>query len=117
MDETSKARVFREGMEFANAFLALLREVASGAPGALHRDPLIAAVEFSSLYAGAEITSGICAAEDVGLSVQQGVACFVMLSATVDAEIQRRGGFVQRLKTKFPPRKGTRAYSHLAMFN
>jgi Sel1 repeat-containing protein len=42
----------REGIEFVGAFQRLLREVAASAPGALHRDPVIASTEFSSLATG-----------------------------------------------------------------
>src|SRR5262249_61343646 len=84
--------MLREGTEFGGAFQKLLREVAANALGALHRDPLIAHTEFSSLYSPAEIVSGISAAEDAGLSVEQGVICFVMLSAAIEAELQKHGG-------------------------
>jgi hypothetical protein len=94
-----------------------LREVAASAPGALHRDPVIASTEFSSLYSQAEIVSGISAAEDAGLSVEQGVICFVMLSAALEAELQKRRGLLQRLKTKLTPRQGARAHTHAVMFN
>jgi hypothetical protein len=63
--------MLQEGTEFAGAFQKLLREVAANAFGVLHRDPLIADTEFSSLYSSAEIVSGISAAEGAGLSVEQ----------------------------------------------
>jgi TPR repeat protein len=110
-------KMLREGTEFAGAFQKLLREVATNAPGALHSDPLIASTEFSSLYSPAEIVSGISAAEDAGLSVEQGVICFVMLSAAIEAELQKHGGILQRLKTKLTPRQGARAHTHTVMFN
>jgi len=104
-------------VEFAAAFQNLLRDVTANAPGALHRDPLIASMEFSSLYSPAEIISGVSAAEDAGLSVEQGVICFVMLSAAIEAELQKSGGLLQRLKAKLTPRQGARARTHSAMFN
>jgi TPR repeat protein len=107
----------REGTEFAGAFQKLLQEVAENALGAPHRDPLIASTEFSSLYSLAEIVSGISAAEDAGLSVEQGVICFVMLSAAIEAELQKHGGILHRLKTKLTPRQRTRAHTHSVMFN
>ena len=110
-------KMLREGTEFGGAFQKLLREVAANAPGALHRDPLIARTEFSSLYSPAEIVSGISAAEDAGLSVEQGVICFVMLSAAIEAELQKHGGILQRLKTKLTPRQGARAHTHSVLFN
>jgi Sel1 repeat len=112
-----KPLTLREGIEFAGAFQKLLREVAASAPGALHRDPVIASTEFSSLYSPAEIVSGISAAEDAGLSVEQGVICFVMLSAAIEAELQKHGGLLQRLKTKLTARQGARAHTHSMMFN
>jgi len=110
-------KMLREGTEFAGAFQKLLREVATKAPGALHSDPLIASTEFSSLYSPAEIVSGISAAEDAGLSVEQGVICFVMLSAAIEAELQKHGGILQRLKTKLTPRQGALAHTRSVMFN
>src|SRR5262249_33839461 len=92
-----------EGIEFAGAFQKLLREVAASAPGALHRDPLGAGTELSSLYSQAEMVSGISAAEDAGLSVEQGVICFVMLSAAIEAALQKQAGLLQRLKMKLTP--------------
>ena len=115
--EEEKPLELRGDIEFAGAFQKLLREVAANAPGALHRDPVIASTEFSSLYSPAEIVSGISAAEDTGLSVEQGVICFVMLSAAIEAELQKRGGLLQRLKTKLTPRQGARAHTHSVMFN
>jgi len=110
-------KMLREGTEFGGAFQKLLREVAANALGALHRDPLIAHTEFSSLYSPAEIVSGISAAEDAGLSVEQGVICFVMLSAAIEAELQKHGGILQRLKAKLTPRQGARARTHSVVFN
>jgi TPR repeat protein len=95
-------KMLREGAEFAGAFQKLLREVAANAPGA----------EFSSLYSPAEIVSGISVAQDAGLSVEQGVICFVMLSAAIEAELQKHSGILQRLKTKLTPREGARAHTH-----
>jgi TPR repeat protein len=109
--------VLRDSIAFARAFQKLLREVAANAPGALHRDPLIASAQFSSLYSPAEIVSGISAAEAAGLSVEQGVICFVMLSAATEAELQKRSGLLERLKTKLTPRQGARANTHSVMFN
>jgi hypothetical protein len=109
--------VLRDSIAFARAFQKLLREVAANAPGALHRDPLIASTQFSLLYSPAEIVSAISAAEAAGLSVEQGVICFVMLSAAIEAELQKRGGILQRLKTKLTPRQGARANTHSVMFN
>ena len=106
-----------KGGEFAGAFRKLLRDVAANAPGALQRDSLMAGMEFSSLYSPTEIVSGICAAEDAGLSVEQGVICLVMLVAAIDAELQECAGLLQRLGAKSPPRQGTRAHTHLAMSN
>jgi TPR repeat protein len=114
--EEEKSLELRGDIEFAGAFEKLLREVAANAPGALHRDPVIASTEFSSLYSPAEIVSGISAAEDAGLSVEQGVICFVMLSAAVEAELQKRGGFLYRLRTKLTPRQAARAHTHSIMF-
>src|SRR5215468_364194 len=105
------------GIEFAGAFQKLLREVAASAPGALHRDPVSASTEFSSLYSQAEIVSGISAAEDAGLSVEQGVICFVMLSAAIEAALQKHGGLLQQLKNKLTPGQGARARTHSVMFN
>ena len=105
------------GIEFAGAFQKLLREVAASAPGALHRDPVSASTEFSSLYSQAEIVSGISAAEDAGLSVEQGVICFVMLSAAIEAALQKQAGLLQRLKMKLTPGQGARARTHSVMFN
>ena len=112
-----ESKMLRKGIQFAGSFRQLLREVAANAPGALHRDPLIASTEFSSLYSPAEIVSGISAAEDAGLSVEQGVICFVMLAAAIEAELQKRGGLLQRLKTKLRPRQGARTHAHSVMFN
>jgi Sel1 repeat len=112
----SDSKILREGAEFAGAFQKLLREVAN-APGALHSDPLIADTEFSSLYSPAEIASAISAAEDAGLSVEQGVVCFVMLSAAIEAELQKHGGILQRLNTKLTPRQRARAHTHSVVFN
>jgi TPR repeat protein len=109
--------VLRDSIEFAEAFQKLLQEVAANAPGAQHRDPLIASAQFSSLYSPAEIVSAISAAEAAGLSVEQGVICFVMLSAAIEAELQKRSGLLQRLKTKLTPRQGARANAHSVMFN
>jgi hypothetical protein len=109
--------MLRDGIEFAGKFQKLLREIAENAPGTVHRDPFIASTEFSSLYLPAEIVSGISAAEDVGLSVEQGVICFVMLSAAIEAELRKRAGLLQRLKTKLTPRQGARAHAHSVMFN
>src|SRR5215813_7248854 len=106
----------REDIEFARAFQKLLREVAANAPGALNRDPVIASTEFSSLYSPTEIVSGISAAEDAGLSVEKGVICFVMLYAAMEAELQKRGGLLHRLRTKLTPRQGARAHTHSIMF-
>src|SRR5262249_30954338 len=115
--EEEKPLKLGEGVEFAGAFQKLLREVAASAPGALHRDPLIASTELSWLYSQAEIVSGISAAEDAGLSVEQGVICFVMLSAAIEAALQKHGGLLQGLKTKLTPRQGARAHTHSVMFN
>jgi TPR repeat protein len=115
--EEEKPLKLGEGIEFAGAFQKLLREVAATAPGALDRDPVIANTEFSSLYSQAEIVSGISAAEDAGLSVEQGVICFVMLSAAMEAELQKRRGLLQRLKTRLTPRQEARAHTHSVMFN
>jgi TPR repeat protein len=114
--EEEKPLELRGDIEFAGAFQKLLREVAENATGALRRGPLIAITEFSSLYSPAEIVSGISAAEGTGLSVEQGVICFVMLFAAIEAELQKRGGLLQRLKTKLTPRQGARAHTHSAMF-
>jgi len=114
--EEEKPLELREDIEFARAFQKLLREVAANAPGALNRDPVIASTEFSSLYSPAEIVSGISAAEDAGLSVEQGVICFVMLYAAMEAELQKRGGLFHRLRTKLTPRQGARAHTHSIMF-
>ena len=114
--EEEKPLELREDIEFARAFQKLLREVAANAPGALNRDPVIASTEFSSLYSPAEIVSGISAAEDAGLSVEQGVICFVMLYAAMEAELQKRGGLLHRLRTKLTPRQGARAHTHSIMF-
>jgi hypothetical protein len=78
-----------KGGEFAGAFRKLLRDVAANAPGALQRDSLMAGMEFSSLYSPTEIVSGICAAEDAGLSVEQGVICLVMLVAAIVSVCRR----------------------------
>ena len=115
--EEEKPLDLRERIEFAGAFQKLLREVAANAPGALQRDPLIASTEFSSLYSPVEVLSGISAAEEAGLSVEQGVICFVMLSAAIEAELQKRCGVLQRLKTKLRPRQRARAHTHSVMFN
>src|SRR5215813_10571827 len=64
--EGEKPIELRGNVEFAAAFQKLLREVAANASGAA------AIAEFSSLYSPAEIVSGISAAEDTGLSVEQG---------------------------------------------
>jgi TPR repeat protein len=112
-----ESHVLRDSIAFVEAFQKLLQEVAANAPKALHRDPLIASTQFSSLYSPAEIVSGISAAEDAGLSVEQGVICFVMLSAAIEAELQKRSGLLQRLKTKLTPRQGARANAHSVMFN
>src|SRR5262245_18819655 len=114
--EEEKPSELREDIEFARAFQKLLREVAANAPGALNRDPVIASTEFSSLYSPAEIVSGISAAEDASLSVEQGVICFVMLYAAMEAELQKRGGLLHRLRTKLTPRQGARAHTHSIMF-
>jgi hypothetical protein len=114
--EEEKPLELRGDIEFAGAFQKLLREVAANAIGALRRGPLIAITEFSSLYSPAEIVSGISAAENTGLSVEQGVICFVMLSAAIEAELHKRGGLLQRLKTKLTPRQGARAHTHSVMF-
>jgi TPR repeat protein len=111
------SNMLQEGTEFAGAFQKLLREVAANAPGALQSDPLIADTEFSSLYSPAEIVSGISAAEGAGLSVEQGVVCFVMLSAAIEAELQKQGGILQRLNTKLTSRQRARAQTHSAVFN
>jgi TPR repeat protein len=111
------SKMLREGTEFAGAFQKLLREVAASAPRALHCDPLIASTEFSSLYSPAEIASAISAAEGAGLSVEQGVICFVMLFSALEAELQKRGGILQRLKTILTPSQGARANTHSVMFN
>jgi len=114
--EEEKPLELREDIEFARAFQKLLREVAANAPGALNRDPVIASTEFSSLYSPAEIVSGISAAEDAGLSVEQGVICFVMLYAAMEAELQKRGGLLHQLRTKLTPRQGARTHTHSIMF-
>ena len=114
--EQEKSLGLRGDIEFAGAFQKLLREVAANAPGALNRDPVIASTEFSSLYSLAEIVSGISAAEDAGLSVEQGVICFVMLYAAMEAELRKRGGLLHRLRTKLTPRQGARAHTHSIMF-
>jgi uncharacterized protein len=114
--EEEKSLELRGDIEFAGAFQKLLREVAANAPGALNRDPVIASTEFSSLYSLAEIVSGISAAEDAGLSVEQGVICFVMLYAAMEAELQKRGGLLHRLRTKLTPKQGARAHTHSIMF-
>jgi hypothetical protein len=111
------SKMLREGSEFAGAFKKLLQEVAANAPGALHHDPLIASTEFSSLYSPAEIVSAISAAEHAGLSVEQGVICFVMLSAAIEAELQKHGGILQRLKTKLTWRQEARAHAHSVVFD
>jgi TPR repeat protein len=67
--EEDKPLELRGNVEFAAAFQKLLREVAVNAAGT------VADAEFSSLYSPAEIVSGISAAEDTGLSVEQGVIC------------------------------------------
>ena len=82
----------------------------------LNRDSVIASTEFSSLYSPAEIGSGISAAEDARLSVEQGVICFVMLYGAMEAELQKRGGLLHRLRTKLTPRQGARAHAHSIMF-
>jgi TPR repeat protein len=111
------SKMLRDGIEFAGEFQKLLREIAENAPGTLHRDPFIASTEFSSLYSGAEIVSGISAAEDAELSVEQGVICFVTLSAAIEAELRKRAGLLQRLKTKLTARQKARAHAHSVMFN
>jgi hypothetical protein len=68
--EEEKSLELREDIEFARVFQKVLREVAANAAGALNRDPVIASTEFSCLYSPAEIVSGISAAEDAGLSVE-----------------------------------------------
>src|SRR5262249_35721252 len=50
------------------------------------------------------------------LSVEQGVICFVMLYAAMEAELQKRGGLLHRLRTKLTPRQGARAHTHSIMF-
>src|SRR5438094_2739814 len=69
-------------------------------------------MQFSSLYSPAEIVSGISAAEDAGLSVEQGVICFVMLSAAIEAELQKRGGILQRAEDETDTEtRGTSEYA------
>jgi TPR repeat protein len=108
--EEEKPIELRGNVEFAAAFQKLLREVVDNASGT------VAIAEFSSLYSPAEIVSGISAAEDTGLSVEQGVICFVMLSAAIEAELHKRGGLLARLKTKLTPRQGARAHTHSVLF-
>jgi TPR repeat protein len=112
----ARVEALRKCIEFTEAFQNVLRDVAADA-----LVPLLGTVHggllFTSLYSPPEITSGMSAAEDAGLSAEEGVICFVMLCATVEAELQKRGGFLQRLKAKLPPKQGTRAHAHLAMFN
>ena len=40
-----------------------------------------------------------------------------MLAAAIEAELQKRGGLLQRLKTKLRPRQGARTHAHSVMFN
>src|SRR5262249_31551008 len=107
--EEEKPVELRGNVEFAAAFQKLLREVVANAS-------TVAIAEFSSLYSPAEIVSGISAADDIGLSVEQGVICFVMLSAAIEAELHKRGGLLARLKTKLTPRQGARAHTHSVLF-
>jgi hypothetical protein len=112
----ARVEALRKCIEFTEAFQNVLRDVAADA-----LVPLLGTVHggllFTSLYSPPEITSGMSAAEDAGLSVEEGVICFVMLCAAVGAELQKRGGFLHRLKAKLPPKQGTRAHAHLAIFN
>jgi hypothetical protein len=106
----------QKSIDYFRVFRSMLEDVAADALVPLYR-PGHAGLIFTAVYSPAEIVSGISAAEDAGLSVEEGVICFVMLSAACEAELQKRGGLLQRLKAKLPPRQGTRAHTHLAMFN
>jgi hypothetical protein len=112
--EEDKINSLKAGIEYAGEFQALLRDAAANA---LHPDPVIAGAELFSLYSPVEVIAGISAAEDVGFTVKEGVACFVLLCAAVHAELQKRQGFFSRLKMKFPPKPGTREHNHIAMTN
>jgi hypothetical protein len=101
------------GIAYTKEFHLVLQQVAANA---LSPVSLIAAVELGSLYSTNEIIQAACAAEEVGLSVRQGVGCFVLLSATVYGEIQRRS-FFGRFMTKREPKLGTPGDRHLAMTN
>lgn len=95
---------FRQGLERVGA-------------NSLHSDPLIAAAEFASLYTPEEIISGAMAAKSVGLSVTQGVAAFVLISAAVYAERERSSSFLGRFISKRPPKPGTPGHRHVSMSN
>lgn len=100
-------------IDYYQIFDRLLESVAANA---FDSDDLIAALEFSSLYMSDERVSAISAGLDADLSPEEAVAYFVLFSAAVAADRQRRG-FFNRLRSKFPPRPGSPEYRHLAMTN
>src|ERR1700730_66408 len=114
MTHQDRLESLKAGINYAEEFPALLREVAANA---LHSDSLIAGAELVSLYTPEEIIAAISAAEDVGLTVKEAVAVFVLLCATVYVELQKRRGFFHKMKMKIPPKPGSRDYAHLAMTN
>lgn len=82
---------------------------------ALDPNPLIAGLELASLYSPHELASAATAAQEAGLSPEEGVTYFIFLSATVAAD--KRRGFFQRLRNKFPPKSGSEEHRHIVMTN
>lgn len=113
MNEGSKAEAVRRIIAYYREFQLTLEWVAADA---LSCDPALAAAEFASLYMPAERVCGSSAADECGLSVEQGVFAFVLISAAALAD-RRRRTLWGRVRSKFAPAAGTADSRHIAMVN
>jgi hypothetical protein len=104
-----KERKLRANIQYTSDFQDMLEEVAANALGG---DRL-----FMELYTSEDKADGMFAAEAVGLSVKEGVAYFVFLQATLQAEHMRRKGLFSRLSMRLSPKPNSVEESHIAMTN
>lgn len=113
MTEDDRAARLRAMMLYASDFRSTLQKVGGSA---LSDDPLLSATELHSLYSPSEVVAGLSAAQDAGFGVAEGVAAFIFISAAAHAETMKRS-LLGRLAMKRPPKPGTAAHGHLAMFH
>jgi hypothetical protein len=113
MDDVSKAEALHRIIAYDREFQLTLERVAADA---LSCDSMLAAAEFASLYMPAERVCGAKAADECGLSVEQGVYAFVLISAAALAD-RRQRTIWGRVRTKFAPTAGTEDSRHIAMVN